>query len=972
MPYKQSDMKPFLKSVAEYLYGKYGDELGDCAMVFPGRRAGLFFRNYLGDLVERPLWMPRMMTISDLMGELSGMQAADTITLNLRLYNVFRSVTGSTEEFDRFYNWGEVMIRDFDEADKYLVDAEKLFRNISALKDIENHFDFMSPEQVELVRQFWGSFNLGSPSEHQKEFLWIWEELYNIYIKYRELLAGEGMAYEGMIFRHVAGLVEEGNLPGTGAGKYFVAGFNALNECEKRLFDYLKKEGRVEFFWDYDEYYTNDGIHQAGLFIRENIRRYPHDGYEGDTGNLSVTPPEIDIVAVPSNTGQAKIMEEAGLDPGAGDDPLQSAIILPDESLLLPVLSSMPDEAGSVNITMGYPLKETSLFGFAMLLADMQLASHTGSNGKLTFPGREVISLLRHPEYPAGEREEAMHLVSTIRKNNMLRVESGFAAKGEMGRLVFRKADGGMELLDYMLEILEYMERLRSPGNWAGDVDGAPENSDVIIPGREFLSSMCSALRRLKDTVAGAGTAIGSGTMVKLLRRVLSSVRIPFYGEPLGGLQVMGVLETRALDFENVLWLSMNEGVFPSVQPAPSFIPYTLRAAYRLPRPEQQEAVYTYYFYRLLHRAKKVTLVYNTRSDGLYTGEVSRYIHQLDYSGLFNVRRRNMVFSLSPPDQRPVLIGKSGDIMERLREIAGTGRSQGYLSANALNSYMDCSMRFYFRYIARLQEPEKMTGEIDMAAFGSLLHRAAFFLYEPLAGKTVTADDIDRMTGKSGMIDDCVERAFRDPGGDKPGFGLPETDGLARIAGGVLASYLRQILERDRRMAPFEIVSLEQKYRNNIIVPGGQGETEVATGGIIDRIDRPQGVTRVADYKTGGDDTIYRTMESLFEREDPKRKKAVFQTLFYSWLYIRQGGGGPVRPVIYQVKKLFSDEEMVIGEKPDRNPARPVNDFREYIGPFEENMRLLLEEIFDEGEPFRQAGDRDICRYCPYRVLCHR
>ncbi len=950
-------MQPFLKSLAEYIYRKHGQDLQHTALVFPGRRAGLFFRNHLAGIIEKPVWLPRVMTISDLMKDLSGMQVADPVTLNLMLYDVFRSVTGSSESFDSFFNWGEVMLADFDEVDKYLVDAVKLFSNIRSLKEIDNRFDFMTAGQVELVRQFWGSFNPKSPTSHQKEFLRIWEALPGIYNGFRSRLMEEGMAYEGMVFRHVAEKLPEG-LSGYSIDRFFIAGFNALNECEKKLFDYLLKTGRAEFFWDYDELYTVDPTHPAGFFMRENLKRYPHRGFTGSVTNLAGNPPEIEIIAVPSGTGQAKVLNEVeGTDSGARES-LQTAVVLPDESLLLPVLSSLPDDAGSVNVTMGYPLRETSLYGFVMLLAGMHSGSVTNADGTVSFPAREVISLLRHPDYPGVDSEAAVRAVNMIKKNNVAFVSAALAGDGETERLVFRKVSGGNGFLDYLLEILDHMASIRSP---------VP--NDVVFPGREFLMALRSALSRLNDILHTSGTSLRFGTLVKLLGKVLASVRIPFYGEPLGGLQVMGVLETRALDFDNVVWLSMNEGIFPSASLSPSFIPFNLRSACNMPRIEQHEAVFSYYFYRLLQRARKVTLVYNTRSDGMFSGEVSRFIHQLRYAGRFDIKNKSLVFSLFPPERRPVRIEKTEEVMERLHVLAGTGSSSGYLSAAALNSFMDCSLRFYFRYIARLPEPEKATGEIDMAAFGNLLHKAAYFLYMPWTGKTLTSDDIGLMLTGEQAVERSVERAFE---ARDNGKGAGAAGGISRIVAGVMASYLRQILERDRRLAPFTIHSLEDSYMATIDIVSGGRSLAISAGGIIDRVDGTRGATRVADYKTGGDDVVFSDLESLFAREDPDRKRAVFQTFFYSWLYLKQcEDKGPVMPVIYQVRKLFTDDDMVIGEKPGRSPAKAVMDFRGLYGPFGDNLQLLLEDLFDAGIPFSPTDNQDICRYCAYRELCH-
>jgi hypothetical protein len=991
---KPNLMETFLRNTAEYLYGKYGDKLSDCALVFPNRRAGLFFTRHLSSLIDKPIWLPGMFTIADLLEEVSTLKSSDPIKLNFELYRVFQTVTKSRETFDEFYNWGEILLGDFDEIDKYMVDASALFKNVSELKNLEDQFDYLSREQVEIIRSFWGTFRPGDHSVHQKEFLRIWEALSGIYTNYKQHLFDRELAYEGMIFSHAAQKVLDGTVKLPGFDKFFIAGFNALNECEKVFFDYLQKEGRVEFFWDYDELYTLDPSHQAGIFMRENLKRYPHTGFVQESRNIENTVRDIEIVAVPSNSGQPKILS-AIRDLFSGDDPNKTAVVLPDEALLLPVLSALPGEISDINVTMGYPLKDTPVYGFVMHLLSLHKNSRKGGvsnkensrskdDAGLKFHYKDVLALLQHPDYAERDENITAGIIKEIREKNLVYVSESQFSSSEFGRLTFRRAPDDILFTDYLIDVLMFIVKHQH------DTGSSDDDSSVSFPEREFIFRVYTGIGRLRDILDESQTTLRFDTLTKLLKKVLSGIRVPFYGEPLGGLQVMGVLETRALDFENVIWMSVNEGVFPARQYGSSFIPYTLRKAYGLPGSEQQDAVYAYYFYRLLQRTRRMTLVYNTRSDGLFTGEMSRFIYQLKFSSLFNVSERSLVFNLMQPPERPVFIEKTDGIISRLMEYTDAGPDGKYLSAAAINSYMDCSLRFYFRYIARLPEPDTVTGEIDMAAFGNLLHTAAQLMYTPYIGKELQAPDIDNLREDKAGLEKLVRDAFSKV--LKEGSGVGSVDaafeveggkadvgagslltGINLIISGVLVTYLRQLLLVDRKLVPFTIETLENKYFGKIPVGREEERFNVRTGGFIDRVDRVAGMVRVVDYKTGGDDADFKSVQSLFERGDSKRRKAVFQTFFYAWLYLENSSSKPrVSPVLYHVRKFFGDQPLVISQKPGGIVVNPVWDFAPYSEEFEAGLESVMTELFDPKTGFSQAGDRDICKYCPYSKLCHR
>lgn len=972
-------MEAFLNNAAKYLFAKYGEGISDCALVFPNRRAGLFFTRYLSGLSDKPLWLPVMFTISDLMKEMSSLQLADPLSLNLELYRVFRKVTGSRETFDEFFNWGEILISDFDEIDKYMINAVSLFKNVTELKSIEKEFDYLTDDQIVLIKKFWSSFRQNNPSAHQNEFLKIWKALSDIYKNYNKRLLELNIAYEGMIFRDVADRITEGHPPALNFSKYFITGFNALNECEKRVFDYLKSSGRVEFLWDYDEHYISDDGHQAGYFIRDNLKAYPTAGFSQDSSGIGRRGTEVEIVAVPSNSGQAKVIP-AIMGPFTGDDPMKTAIILPDERLLLPVLSSLSDNITGINVTMGYPVRDTPLFGLLMQLITLQKNCITSKDGTVKFPLSDVITVIQHPYCPVSIDNAVVRLKTFSDAGNMVSEVDLAAQSPAAGSKVFRKAPSGPGLIGYLVDILVLIaERHHAPDSESGSEDDKDPAGEVnpqtnkSFPLRELVFRVYTGLGRLRDVVADSDIPVGFETMVKIIKKVLLGTRIPFYGEPLSGIQIMGVLETRALDFENVIWLSVNEGVLPAMQINSSFIPYTLRKVHGLPVIEEQEAVFAYYFYRLMHRAAKVTLIYNTRSDGMFTGEMSRFIYQLKYDGSFKIRERNMVFNLLPPAYKPVIIQKNNDILKLLQVYTDSSDSPRYLSPNAINTYIDCSLRFYFRYIANLPEPEKSGEEIDMAVFGNLLHKAAQIVYEPLAGSLIDGAEIDSIIGNRLILEEYVARAFEDVLGKPKNHDHEKGDGLSMIVSEVILNYLIQLLVRDRELAPFRIKALENRFirKTDIEIEGRC--INIKIGGIIDRVDEIAGYTRVVDYKTGSDETSYRNMESLFERGSSRRRKAVFQTFIYSWIYLGNADERTrVTPVLYPVRKLFSNEPFMITHNIARGVYNPVSDFRELSAEFESGLKVVLSEIFDSDSGFMPTDDHDLCTYCPYNRLCHR
>lgn len=659
-------MRGFLGELAADLYGRLGRKVSELTVLFPSRRARLFFTDALSEIADAPLWQPRWATIDELMSEISGLQSGDRIRLITELYKIYKEF--HPEPFDRFYAWGDLLLNDFDTIDKYLIDADRLFRNISDLKELEADLSYLTPSQLGILRSFWASL-LGEEdlSKEKRRFLAVWRTLGDVYHRFKARLSELGIAYAGMIQRAAAERIAAGEyaLPDP-QRHYVVAGFNALSECEKRLFKFLATTSRTDFYWDYDTYYTADRQQEAGLFVRENLRSFP-PRTELSHDHMSC-PKRIEAIAASSDAVQckyaARILRELVARNGGRPLGKETAVVLTDENLLMPLLYALPPEAGEVNVTMGYPLRQSLAYTFVERLLELQRHSRTKS-GRTHFYHADVTGLLAHPYVAESDPETVAILQTEIVENRRIMVAAETLGCNDLLRLVFTAAEGWRGMSHYLAEVLSAAARLP----YAGD-----ETRRRV----EFLAVIAEHIAKIGNSLEACELEIPDEVYVSLVRRTLGQLRIPFEGEPLEGLQVMGILETRNLDFENVLILSMNDDNFPgNLVAQSSFIPYNLRTAYGLPTPEHHEGVYAYYFYRLLQRARDVRMLYCSRADDRSTGEPSRYIYQLDFESGFPLRKLEVGVDVNLAPDAPIEIPKDAGVMRRLRCFLAGDPSEG-------------------------------------------------------------------------------------------------------------------------------------------------------------------------------------------------------------------------------------------------------------------------------------------------------
>ncbi len=951
-------MTPILEILARYLVKNGGEDLGGFRIIVPNRRSGLFLQRHLASMTPRTAWSPKIQPISELIGELSLLESGDPLEMVFLLHDLYRELAGSPEALEEFYHRGEILLTDFDEIDKYMVDPDMLFRNVIDLKEIEEPLAGLDERQIAFVRQFWQGFHEGGDSREKSRFIRFWSILPGLYHGIHRTLKEQGTGYQGMQYREVAERIARDRIEPL-PEKIVVAGFNALNSCEKQLFTWLKSQG-AWFFWDTDRSYMKDDFSEAGMFMRENVSLFPPpddlDHFTGLERDM-----DIRIYDLPSDVLQAKtlyrILQEKECVPVA--DFTDTAVVLCDEELLMPVISSLPGQVEEINITMGYPMKNAPVFGLIEAILRLQHNARRTADGRILFYHKDVAAILLHPFLRRREGMVQEERLEEMIRSNMIYLDTGYF-DGDLEQMIFQvPGETGNGLLDYLRKI--FVQLL----DW---ISGEEMRVRYELD-REFVFRVMIHLNKLESLLAERAP-LSLELTERLLRKTISSIRIPFEGEPLAGIQIMGILETRLLDFRHVVLLSMNEELMPAASQRYSYIPYSLRLAFGLPAREEMDAIYAYYFYRLLQRAERVDLLYNSGSEGTRTGEMSRYLYQLIFERDLKVIRPGM--DLSMAEVVPVVIPHSPSIdqkLDRYREAAPEGK---FLSPSAVNTYLDCPLKFYFRYLAGIGEPEEVQEEIDAPGFGTVVHETIRVLYEEIASRNrgmLTAVDLEKLI-RSSRIEEVLRATFLEY--HFHGRKNASVEGHNIIAFRIMLRYLQKIIMTDLVIVPIMLVSAERNYHRTLSMEPGRIFGDVRLGGKIDRVDRIGGTLRVIDYKTGQVNQKFSEVESLFEKDSANRNSAAFQTLFYAWLVEGEHPGSDILPGLYGMRAMYDDDfdpALRMGSGRERNR---LESFATVRTMFLDQLRGTVERIFDPEIPFSQTENRMKCRYCDFAGICSR
>ena len=966
-------MKYFLDEIAGSLFSEFGNNLNRHCLVFPNRRAGLFFLKYLSAKIDKPVWQPEILTINELFRMHSRHQTAGNEMLLFELYKIYNRFKKPAESFDNFIYWGDILLNDFDDIDKYLVDASKLFRNISDLKNIEKEFESLDERQKTLIKSFWINFNPDRPTEQKDDFISIWSVLHDIYSGFRKVLSEKNLAYEGMIFREVAENENEFCSAGKRWDLMHFIGFNALNECERRVMLRLKNKQMVRFYWDYDESYLNiKGYNSAGFFLRENVRIFGNDMPE--SWNYKTLLSDVKRKANRKLIDTSSDISQVKLVPGLlselpeinNENAHETAVILADENLLLPMLHTIPEATVDVNITMGFPLSHTKVYSLVKKLMDLQEFS-SFSSGVNCFKLDNVLSLLRDNLIADLLIPKSESLIKELSGLNIPDVPENLLMSDDNTKVLFSRIVNSSELSAYFRNSLTLVA---AAGNKIDESETSSDIYDKIT--NEFIYRAVLVINRLESTIIGGDVSFTLKTYITILDRMLRKQSVPFAGEPLSGIQIMGILETRALDFRNVILLSVNEGIIPAVSSSSSsYIPFSLREAFGLPSINHQESVYAYHFYRLLQQAENVFLVYNSNTDGLRSGEVSRFITQMMYDPELKPSVSKVDAEVKSQSDVSEVVVRKKEHREILVNNFSSESGNKLLSPTAINMWLHCRMKFFYRYINGLREPDELKTEIDAALLGEILHEVMFRIYSGKEGLIIDKDFINSLINANQKLKDMIATTLSKKLHHREN---EPVQGNEIIIGDVINTYLLRILKADLEYAPFSIVDLEKSEMFNIGVVSAGKEINVRVGGVIDRIDISGGLVRVVDYKTGAVSDSVRSIEDLFAENRKKDDDGWLQTLLYCEALVRTRSYTNIRPSVFKIKKsgegILSDKLML---KADRKTSLPIENYYDIRNDFLACLTDTLQLIFSENEQFIMTDDINRkCRFCCYRKLCMR
>ena len=970
-------MTPFLKQVADHYYN--AGKIEEKCFVFPNRRSMVWFRKHLCTAVKDvPLLAPQMLTINDFFSRVSGVPASDRVRLLLELYDSYKALNPKAESLDEFIFWGDVILADFNDVDKYLVDPKQLFANVADFKALQDTFEYLTDTQREAIKGFLSHFNdqsgkltvdLGTDDPDVKgRFLQIWNILYPLYVNYNKSLADKGMAYEGMVYRSLAERLKNRSVEDVfqeifHEGTTFVfVGLNALNECEKTLLRKLRDAGWAEFCWDWSGDMIKDPQNRSSFFMADNVLEFPQAARWDQEG---VECPEINVISVASSAGQAKRLPDI-LRQRTGA-PEECAVVLPDEGLLKSVLNSIPEEIHDINVTMGLPMNGSL---FYTMMADISAIQMHAVRRKDTwlFYHKQVWDLFSSEIFRKAADEKTMEIVAKVKENARY-----YIPKEELA---------GTLLMDVIFRPVIMDPKMASTVQIASFAQYQKDVIEGIAPAIADDTSLALELEYAKEyykcinVLFEIRPEVLPMTYLRLLGQLLSSVSVPFRGEPLKGLQIMGPLETRALDFKDLIIMSANEGVFPRRSVSSSFIPPELRKGFGMPTYEYQDAVWAYYFYRMISRAEKVWMLVDSRTEGLKSGEESRYIKQLEYHFGVPLKRSVVKFGSMKTASLPDIVKTEEDVV-RIKDTV--------LSATTLQNYLACPAKFYYGTVKGLEAEEEVAESLDYGMFGTVYHDTMRALYtsEEAMNPEFVFNDREPRGGLSGEAQKTVSQSYIEGWLSRKEdikakvkalimmqLNTIEVSGRNLVVADVIVRYIIKTLQRDLELLKkegrdsFEILGREIRVAGEFC---GQ-----RFKGFIDRLDSfKDGQARVVDYKTGkvleDDENIHdgnaeEIAEKIFNPDMKNWPKIALQFYIYDMLVQSRPEvrGREICNCVYSTAHLFKEPPVTV----------PMN--RKFYEAVSAKLEAMLAQMYDTSVPFRRTDDEKTCSYCDFRMICGR
>lgn len=971
-------MIPFLQQVARVYAVKETGNLPDYCFVFPNKRSAAFFTHFLKEeLSGTGGILPEVTNITDFVASFSQLAEANRYDQLFTLYDEYRKMPDADADFDKFVFWGDMLISDFNDVDRYLVDADALFVNVKRLREISSNY--LTDEQREVIRRYWGEergqeetdrfWNHLEDERRNKRhmrFVKLWNVLQPLYHSYRKRLEENGLATSGMLYRNAVSRISEAALSELPFTRYVFVGFNVLSTAEIKILSTLRKRGLADFYWDFNSPAFAMEDSRASRFMRRNVREFP-SRYRLEEAEITRLP-HIEIIGVSSEVGQVKAaghILSRWADSRVIDNPanaIDTAVVLPDESLFIPMIHSVPTTIDKINVTMGFAMRLSPMSALVRNIVSLQLRSRLRSDGQRVFFYEDVRTLLNAQALRTANPEGCAALEREIQSRRLFTIPATLILDmvPELASIFtpIERPDDRREVHAYINRICDFL-------------DSSLAGSDEIQ--HRFVESYRNAANELFDAARRFGIEMKGTSSFRLIERAISSDTVRFVGEPLQGLQLMGVLETRALDFKNIIMLSMNERVFPRRHYTRSFIPDALRYGYGMSTIDFQESIFAYYFYRLISRAENVTLIYDARTTSSnMSNEMSRYLSQLLYFfkdkgkishklGLYSAQR------FTPPS---IAVTKNDDILEKMQRFLQGGSSN--LSASAINTYINCPLCFYLQYVEGFNAENEVTDYMDSSTYGTVVHAVAQRIYEDFrpegstAPVTVTESMLSRLMDPANVIVDryiteAINRCYNHLPDDMLRQPLV---GESLVLGKVIRANLNAMIGVDKELCPFTFIDAEHEMRGVLKI---NDRLTINVKQIIDRIDMVGGTVRFVDYKTGSDQLSAPSVESLFDTNQDKRAKAIFQLLLYCHIYnTLEKKDIAIRPVVYKMLDiaLRGVVPLKIGE--------PIDDYHSVADEFLAHLRDKIEEMFDPDIPFVQAEKPKNCTFCQFKAMCGR
>lgn len=994
---------PFLKSVAEDLYQHLNGKFDKVTIIFPNKRANLFFNQYLAELNgNRPMWLPEYATINDIFSSLSKNTVADPILLVCMLYQVYKNISQSDESLDKFYSWGEIMLSDFEDIDNNMIPADKLFGNIEELNEMTD-LSFLSEEQIKAIRDYFSTFNPQKTTQLKEKFLSIWNILFPIYTEFRSSLAESHYAYEGMMKREVAEQLNAINAPHPSLKSelYAVVGFNVLSKSEKALFKHLKNNHNTFFYWDFDNAYIDTlpytHTFEAGQFISENILAFGNR-FEKDSPIYSAlhAPKSINIISTSTENAQARYTSSwLRENIRSKEEPLNhTAIVLCNESLLQPVVHSIPSsltcENGEelhmrTNVTMGHPLNQTPAAYYLDLLVDLQTKGL--NNNAKSWRHETIIPLLRHPFSVRITEGESAKIANKLQKDSII-----YPTTEDLIYTTNSCVDPYLEHLFQLKrstgETLGYLSQTFSIIGKSLNTSADSQDSDILAQlHTESVFQIYTLISRLTTIFESGLLIVTPQTLGRLIRQIVNGKSIPFHGDPASGIQVMGMLETRNLDFDNVLIMSANEGNLPPAISISSFIPYSLRHAFSLTTIEKRTSLFAYYLYHLMQRASNITLLYSTSTDTMgHSGEMSRFLMQtlVEKKRLFhpdtNIELLTLISENNPITPRNLIATKNDALLDKInKKYNAKGEDEGNkaksLTPSAINTYLSCPLHFYLERLSpvAIKPLNEVDEDIDNAQFGTIVHGVMEDIYKPFINRTVTSDILKNIAERKDDIARLVDKEL-----DKILNPSPHTKrrkltmtGQQLLNKQVIISYIQHQLQNDALACPLRIIGLEDESHTYVLPLNDK--VAIRLGGIIDRIDNANieghNRLRIVDYKTSAKRQAAKSVEELFDTQ--KNAYHIRQALIYSLiLSYEKGEHELIAPTLNYLKLTTETSPMQSVVSLDKEILLDFTHNHHAAKELEAELTSSFTPLFDKDIPFAQASSKSACQYCDFKDLC--